>query len=72
MIVISSGKSLEPYVIMQYLQDVATVFHCLYTKHRVVSADPGMTKARLVLVDCVRIILANGLRLLGVSLPKEM
>lgn len=72
MIVISSGKSLEPYVIMQYLQDVATVFHCFYTKHRVVSADPDMTKARLVLVDCVRIILANGLRLLGVSLPKKM
>lgn len=67
-----SGSLLEPYVIMQYLQDLATVFHSFYTKHRVVSDDPDLTKARLVLVDCVRTVLANGLRLLGVSLPKKM
>ncbi|MDP2912421.1 MAG: arginine--tRNA ligase [Candidatus Omnitrophota bacterium] len=72
MIIVLSGKSLEPYIIMQYLQDVATVFHSFYTKHRVISDDPNLTKARIVLVDCVRIVLANGLRLLGVSLPKKM
>lgn len=67
-----SGKALEPYVLLQYLQDLATMFHSFYNKHRVVSDDPSLTKARLVLVDCVRIVLANGLRLLGVSLPKKM
>ena len=67
-----SGKLLEPYVILQYLQDLAGVFHSFYTKHRVVSDDAELTKARLILVDCVRIVLANGLGLLGVSLPKKM
>lgn len=70
--VVTSAKSQEPYVILQYLQDLATIFHSFYTVHRVVGDDLNLTKARLILVDCVRIVLANGLRLLGVSLPKKM
>lgn len=72
LIVSLSGRSQEPYVILQYLQDLATLFHSFYNKHRVVSDDLSLTKSRLVMVDCVRIVLANGLRLLGVSLPKKM
>jgi arginyl-tRNA synthetase len=71
-IVTLSGKNQEPYTILQYLQDLATLFHSFYNKHRVISDDPVLSKARMVLVDCVRIVLANGLRLLGVSLPKKM
>ena len=67
-----SANSLEPQGILQYLQDIARLFHSFYNKHRVVSEDAELTKARLVLVDCVKITLANGLRLLGVSLPKKM
>ncbi len=72
MVVALSAKTLEPYVVLQYLQDLAGSFHAFYNKHRVVGDDPRLTKARTVLVDCVRIVLANGLRLLGVSLPKKM
>ncbi|MDD5428113.1 MAG: arginine--tRNA ligase [Candidatus Omnitrophica bacterium] len=72
LIVSLSAKAQEPYVILQYLQDLAALFHSFYNKHRVVSDDVSLTKSRLVLVDCVRIVLANGLRLLGVSLPKKM
>jgi arginyl-tRNA synthetase len=72
MVVALSGKSQEPYMILQYLQDLATIFHCFYNKHRVIGDDARLTKSRLVLVDCVRIALANGLRLLGVSLPEKM
>lgn len=67
-----SGRHLEPYVIVQYLQEIAGIFHSFYTKHRVISDDENLTRSRLVLVDCTRIVLANGLRLLGVSLPKKM
>jgi len=72
LVVIISANSLEPYVILQYLQDLAAAFHSFYNKHRVVCDDPDLSKARLVLVNCVRIVLANGLGLLGVSLPKKM
>ena len=71
--VVSLGaKALEPYIVLQYLEDLAAVFHSFYNKHRVVSDDINLTSSRLVLVDCVRIVLANGLGLLGVSLPKKM
>ena len=66
------AKTLEPYAVLQYLEDLAGLFHSFYNKHRVVSDDGRLTRARLVLVDGVRIVLANGLRLLGVSLPKKM
>ena len=72
LIVVSSARTLEPYVVLQYLQDLAGSFHSFYNKHRVVNDDPRLTKSRVVLVDCVRVVLANGLRLLGVSLPKKM
>lgn len=72
LIVSMSADSLEPYIVLQYLQDLAKAFHSFYTKHRVICDDPAVSRARLVMVDCVRIILANGLDLLGVSLPKKM
>lgn len=72
MVAALAGRVQEPYVILQYLQDLATVYHSFYNKHRVVGDDLSLAKSRLVLVDCVRIVLANGLRLLGVSLPKKM
>ena len=72
LIIFLSANTLEPYVVLQYLQDLAKSFHSFYTKRRVVCDDPDLSKARLVLVDCVRIVLANGLKLLGVSLPKKM
>ncbi len=71
-VVAMSGKALEPYTILQYLQDVAAIFHSFYTKHRIIGDNHSLTKSRLILVDCTRIVLANGLRLLGVSLPKKM
>ncbi|MFA5085339.1 MAG: DALR anticodon-binding domain-containing protein, partial [Candidatus Omnitrophota bacterium] len=72
LVVTISADSLEPYVVLQYLQDLAAAFHSFYNKHRVVCDDPDLSKARLVLVNCVRIVLANGLGLLGVSLPRKM
>lgn len=72
MVVSASGRICEPYIVLQYLQELATSFHCFYTKHRVVNDNLPLTQARLALVDCIRIVLANGLKLLGVSLPKKM
>ncbi|MDP2929507.1 MAG: arginine--tRNA ligase [Candidatus Omnitrophota bacterium] len=72
LVVISSANLLEPYVILQYLQDLAAAFHSFYNKYRVVCDDPDLSRARLVLVNCVRVVLANGLGLLGVSLPRKM
>ncbi len=65
-------KSLEPMHLTNYLYKLATAFHKFYSVHRVVTDDIPLSKARLQLIDAVRIILANGLNILGVSAPERM
>lgn len=56
-----------------YLIDIAQVFGAFYRECKVLDdADPELTKARLLLVDATRIILARGLSLLGIPLPEKM
>lgn len=67
-----SALSLEPHRLTFYLQELAGLFHPYYNKNRVISDDLALTKARLYLSNALRIVLRNGLRLLGVSAPEKM
>jgi len=67
-----AAQALEPHRITGYLRDVATSFHQFYHKHRVVTDSPGLTAARLALVEATRIVLRNALRIIGVSAPISM
>lgn len=71
-IVEASAKSLEPHRFTFYLNDLASVFHSYYNKHRVISEDLELSRARLFLVIAVGIVLKNALGLLGVSAPEKM
>ncbi len=62
----------EPHRITYYLQELAGVFHAYYYKHRVISDDIQLTLARLSLCTGIKIILEEGLKLLGVSAPEKM
>jgi arginyl-tRNA synthetase len=66
------GKTMEPQTLTTYLQRLATVFHKFYTVRRVISNDKALSKARLAWVQAVKIVLANGLNLLGISAPDRM
>ena len=64
---------LDPYLLTCYLLELATVFHKFYDRHRVVDAqNPALSAERLALIDATRIVLANGLNLLGVNAPQKM
>jgi arginyl-tRNA synthetase len=65
-------KTLEVHRITFYLNELAGVFHSYYNKNKVVTEDAALSAARLVLVDAVRIVLANALTILGVSAPEKM
>jgi arginyl-tRNA synthetase len=71
-VVEKTAQDFLPHLIPYYLQALATQFHSFYTKHRVISEDQELSKARLLLCDCVRIVLRNGLNLIGVSAPAKM
>lgn len=63
----------DPYLLTSYLLELATVFHKFYDQHRVVEeGNPALSNERLALINAARIVLANGLRLLGVGAPEKM
>lgn len=67
-----AAEALEPHRITFYLQDLAGILHNYYFKHRFITDDIELTRARLVLVRATRIVMANALGLLGVSAPVRM
>ncbi|WP_028650971.1 arginine--tRNA ligase [Nocardioides halotolerans] len=66
----------EPHRIARYLEDTAAAYHRFYDNCRVLPMGDedatDLNRARLVLVDATRTVLANGLALLGVSAPERM
>jgi arginyl-tRNA synthetase len=67
-----AAQFLEPHRLTLFLQELAAVFHHFYHDHRVVSEDAALTQARLRLVEGVRLVLANALKLLNISAPEKM
>ncbi len=62
----------KPHLLTTYLYDLASSFHKYYTVHRIITEDEELTRARLLLIDCTRIVLLNSLRILGISAPESM
>jgi arginyl-tRNA synthetase len=69
-IVTRAAETLEPHRVTGYLDGLARLAHAWYHKYRVLG-EP-QEAARLVLAAAVRQVLANGLRLLGISAPDRM
>ncbi len=65
-------RAREPHRITDYLEDLAGVAHGWYHKCRVLGEPPAIESARLALARAARIVLANGLSLLGLSAPDRM
>jgi len=67
-----AARAREPHRLTTYLREVSARFHAYYHDHRVVSDDLETSGARLFLSEATRIVLRNGLTLLGVSAPDRM
>ncbi|WP_462137876.1 arginine--tRNA ligase [Candidatus Mycalebacterium sp.] len=71
-VVRDSARTLAPHKIAFYLQGLSASFHSYYNANRVITDDKEMSSARLFLCECVRIVIRNGLGILGVSAPERM
>ncbi len=71
-IVEKSIKMLRPNVFAEYLMDVASKFNDFYTEHPVLKAERELMMHRLAIVDSCRIVLRNGLELLGIKPLEKM
>ena len=71
-IIAKAKDNLEPQTIATFLQTLAGMFHKYYAKERVVTDNKDKTLARLILVKSLKIVLSNGLSLLGIGAPTKM
>jgi arginyl-tRNA synthetase len=67
-----SVRELEPHRMIFYLLELAGEFHRYYNRHRVISDDLELSKARLLLVVSTQKTIRRGLELLGVDAPLRM
>jgi arginyl-tRNA synthetase len=70
--VIDAAQNLEPHRVTNYLMRLAQAYHKFYFEHRILTDDKEKSSAYLVLCYAVRLVLKNGLTLLGVSAPERM
>jgi arginyl-tRNA synthetase len=75
-VVTSAAELRHPHRIARYLEELAGKYHRFYDNCRVLPMGDEETgdlhRARLLLVQATRVVLANGLDLLGVSAPERM
>jgi len=64
--------NLDPQIIANYLHNIASEFHKFYAKCRVITDDIELTKSRLNLINSAKIVLGNGLKILGIQAPDRM
>lgn len=71
-VIANAARDREPHQLANYLREVAVEFHAYYNAHKILVPEADLRAARLALCGAVRIVLGNGLELLGVSAPTEM
>ena len=67
-----AARDYDPSRINRYLLTVAGDFHRFYNADRIMGEEPGVLAARLKLADATRSVIANCLKLLGVTAPEKM
>jgi arginyl-tRNA synthetase len=65
-------KTLEPTTVMTYLFKMTHLLSTVYDVCRVLGADEEVAKARMAMYESARVVLNNGMRLLGLSPVERM
>ncbi|MFH1838656.1 MAG: arginine--tRNA ligase [Candidatus Kuenenbacteria bacterium] len=68
-----SAQDYNPAILAEYLLKLASSFNKFYHQYSIIKAESKeLQKARLILIQCVAIILKKGLNLLGIEEIKKM
>jgi arginyl-tRNA synthetase len=75
-VVASAAELRQPHRVARYLEDLSGAYHRFYDACRILPRNDGAldetSRARLWLAEAARIVLANGLGLLGVTAPDRL
>ena len=69
---LAAAETCDPQRISSFLESIASAFHRFYTSCRIMGVEKELSEARLSLIYSVKIVIVNGLSLLGVSAPTKM
>lgn len=67
-----AAEQYAPHRLIRYVYELASQFHSYYKAERVITEDAEQTQARLALLGALRTVIANVLRIVGVSAPERM
>lgn len=67
-----AASNRAPQHLVHFLRDLANDFHTYYNAHVFIVDDVALRDARLLLIRATRVVIANGLGILGVSAPDSM
>lgn len=70
--ILYAAENLEPHKVANYLEDLAALFHKFYTECRIIGSEKALAEARIALITACRLVLKNGLSVLGVDAPDRM
>jgi arginyl-tRNA synthetase len=71
-VVLEAAERRAPQRIARYVEELASTFSGFYRDCQVLGDDVSLSHARLALCIATRTVIADGLRLLGVSSPERM
>ncbi len=66
------SKDCQIHRLPNYLLELSSSFHKFYENCRIIKADKKIAEARLTLLGAAKIVLENGLKLMGIAAPKRM
>ena len=67
-----SALTFAPHLLTEYAMNVARSFHAYYDKHRILTDDEPLSRARLALLEAIQLVLRQSLVILGMETPEEM
>ena len=61
-----------PHLIVNYVYELASLFHTYYSKNKVIVDDEVKTRENICVIKCVKYTIYNALNLIGVIPPERM
>jgi len=71
-VILLAANNRAPQHLVHYLRDLANDFHSYYNAHAFIVDAAALRDARLTLITATRVVIGNGLDILGVSAPDKM
>ena len=71
-VVVRAYETLEPHHIATFLTEAASLYNSFYSAGKIVDSESAQSAYKVALTDAFRIVMENGLNLLGIRIPDRM